>query len=133
MDHKRSLDAAVCWAESNGYSVIIDKDSDDSIDTESKFIFIKSTNRIETQLYVMLHECGHYLVRKNGSVFQYNHVSDSYGEKSKIYKTFVLIEEVEAWRRGYLLAIRLGIPINDERWNRMVGSAINKYADWASA
>lgn len=133
MNYKDSLNAVTFWAESNGYSVIIDKDSDDSIDTESKFIFIKSTNRLETQLYTLLHECGHHLVRKNGSIFQYDDIRDSYGERSNIHKSFVLIEEVEAWRRGYSLGKRLGVPIDDYRWNRIVGSAINKYAVWASS
>ena len=133
MPIRDDLWSVIYWAESIGYSVIVEKDSDDSIDTESKFIFIKSTNRLETQLYTLLHECGHHLVRHNGSVFQYDDIKDSYSEKSNTHKTFVLIEEVEAWRRGYLLGKRLGVAINDDRWNRMVGSAINKYAYWASS
>jgi hypothetical protein len=133
MNYNCYLDRIVVWAEERGYSVFFERDGDDSVDCESKIISIKSTNRLETQLHVLLHECGHVLVRTNGSAFQYDEVTGSYSEKSKTSKTFVLIEEVEAWRRGYLLAKRLGVSIDDKKWNRSVASAIWKYADWTSS
>ena len=133
MDYNYFLDRIVIWAEERGYSVFFDRDGDDTVDCESKIVSIKSTNKLETQLYVLLHECGHILVRANGSPFQFREVDDEYSRKSKISKVFVLMEEVEAWKRGYLLGKRLGIEINDHRWNRAVARAIWNYANWTSS
>ena len=133
MNYSQYLDIVTNWAEDKGYFVLFEEDGDDAIDCVSKVISIKSTNRVETQLYVLLHECGHALVSENGSVFDFKGVGSQYSKKSKISKVFVLMEEVEAWKRGFSLAGRLGIPIDNDRWNRAVSRAIWKYAEWTSS
>jgi len=81
----------------------------------------------------MLHEAGHLLVGESDSVVNgEEEVLKKYSEKSKIHKTFTVIEEVEAWKRGLGLARRLGIPINKEKWNKDVARAIYKYMIWAT-
>ena len=133
MSYSQYLDIVTSWAEDKGYLVLFESDGDDSIDCDSKIISIKSTNRIETQLYVLLHECGHALIRENGSTFHFKNIEENYSKTSKISKVFVLMEEVEAWKRGYRLASRLGVRIDDEKWNRAVSRAIWKYAEWTSS
>ena len=133
MSYSHYLDIVTGWAEDKGYFVLFEEDGDDAIDCISKVISIKSTNRIETQLYVLLHECGHALVRENGSIFDFEGVESQYSKRSKISRVFVLMEEVEAWKRGFSLANRLGIPIDIDRWNRAVSKAIWKYAEWTSS
>ena len=135
MNHDKKLqeyiDALVIWAFEKGYYVIFDRNGDDSICRESKIISIKNTRSLETQLYTLLHECGHLLIYNNNSVFEYERVEGSYGEKTMTRKSFRVIEEVEAWKRGKTLASRLGITINEKKWDREVSSAINKYMKWA--
>ena len=93
---------------------------------------INSTRSLETQLYILLHECGHILVSESDSIVNgAEEVFDKYGEKTKIYKVFTVIEEVEAWKRGLRLAKKLNIPVNKEKWNRDVARAINSYMKWA--
>ena len=131
MDLKESIDQVTYWASDKNYIVLFEKDGDDSVDCCSKIISIKSTNILETQLYVLLHECGHVLIDENKSVFDFKGVYCSFGEKSKTHKAFRIIEEVEAWKRGRVLADRLGIYINEDKWNGAVSRAIYKYMQWA--
>ena len=123
----------VGWLESRGDYVEFDRLGDDSVDRIAKVVSINTTRSEETQLHIILHECGHVLVAEsdlivNGSV----EVLERFGESSKIHKTFTVIEEVEAWKRGLALAKRLQIPINKDKWNRDVSRAIYKYMLWAT-
>lgn len=128
---QRDLDQLTAWVFDKGYFVFFDKDGDDSICRESKIISIKNTRSLQTQLYTLIHECGHLLIYKNNSVFEYSRIDDSYGENTATRKCFRVIEEVEAWKRGRTLAKKLGIELCDKKWDREVSSAINKYMRWA--
>ena len=68
MTHEEAIDSLVYWAETKGYVVDFSYNGDDSVDRESKIISINSTRSTETQLYVLLHECGHILVSKSDKV-----------------------------------------------------------------
>lgn len=123
----------VGWLERRGYYVEFDRLGDDSVDRIAKVVSINTTRSEETQLHIILHECGHVLVAEsdlivNGS----SEVLDKFSDSSKIHRTFTVIEEVEAWKRGLALAKRLQIPINKEKWNRDVSRAIYKYMLWAT-
>ena len=131
MTHEEAIDSLVYWAETKGYVVDFSYDGDDSVDRESKVISINSTRSSETQLYILLHECGHILVSKSDKVVSGKEVMDKYSEKSKIYRVFTVIEEVESWKRGLALANRLCIPVNKDKWNRDVARAIGTYMEWA--
>jgi len=133
MNHEDAITAVAYWFQQKGYHVEIDRDGEDAIDRDSKFVSINSTRSLETQLHVILHEAGHLLVEKSDSITNgIPEVLSKYSEKSKIHKTFTVIEEVEAWKRGLKLANRLGIKINKEKWNKDVARAIYKYMLWAT-
>jgi hypothetical protein len=131
MKHSGEISSVIDWAENRGYAVVISRDGDDSIDSSSKIIEINSNNSEQTQLYVLLHECGHALIFTNKSGFGVEGVLDMYSESSSIYKVFRVIEEIEAWKRGLSLASRLGIKIDRVKWDRYVARAIKKYMHWA--
>ena len=128
---RSSIDCLICWADKYDYQVSFTANGDDSISAGSKYIEINSKNTIETQLYTLLHECGHLLIYNNGSSFDFPAVRRGFSEKSNTHKVFTVIEEVEAWKRGRLLAKRLGIYVDDDAWNRRVCSALKKYMVWA--
>jgi hypothetical protein len=131
MTHEESIGTLIYWIESRGYFVEFAHNGDDSVDREIKVISINSTRSLETQLYILLHECGHILVSKSDKVVNgTEEVLQKYSEKSKIYKVFTVIEEVEAWKRGLALAERLSIPVDKEKWNRDVSRAIGTYMEW---
>lgn len=121
------------WLDKRSYYVEFSKTGDDSVDRFNRTISINTTRSPETQLHVILHECGHILVFESDTIVSgIDEVLNKYSEKSKIHKTFTVIEEVEAWKRGLKLAKKLGIPINKEKWNKDVARAIYKYMLWAT-
>lgn len=133
MNHQDAITAVTYWFQQKGYHVEIDRDGEDAIDRVSKFVSINSTRSLETQLHVILHEAGHLLVEKSDKITNgIPEVLNKYSEKSKIHRTFTVIEEIEAWKRGLKLASRLGIKINKEKWNKDVARAIYKYMVWAT-
>ena len=124
----------VCdWLENRGYVVEFSRSGDDSVDRENKIVSINTTRSHETQLHVILHECGHVLIKDSDPIVNgIEEVLKRYSCKSKIHKTFTVIEEAEAWKRGLKLANRLGIPIDKKKWNKDVARAIYKYMLWAT-
>jgi GH15 family glucan-1,4-alpha-glucosidase len=133
LNHEDAITAVTYWFQQKGYHVEIDRDGEDAIDRDSKFVSINSTRSLETQLHVILHEAGHLLVEKSDKITNgIPEVLSKYSEKSKIHRTFTVIEEIEAWKRGLKLANRLGIKINKEKWNKDVARAIYKYMVWAT-
>jgi hypothetical protein len=131
MDKKEYLDLLIDWAHNKNYSVDFKKNGYDSVCDVSKTIEINSSLPIRTQVIRLLHECGHVLIFENGSHFKFNEKTH-YSPKSTNCKIFTIIEEIEAWKRGKELAIRLHIPIIDEVWDKAMVSALNKYVKWAA-
>lgn len=129
------------WALRRNYVIDFDYCIRDEVDTASKTITVNTRQGIEKQLYSLLHECGHILVRKNNKSFAQDypnqHKAEAYPsqrryEKSKQYKTDVIMEEVEAWRRGYKLAKRLNININKKNYDNLARECLYSYIKWAS-
>jgi hypothetical protein len=128
---RNSINSLIYWADSYGYQVAFVAYGEDSICDSAKYIEINSNNTLETQLYCLLHECGHLLIHNNGSTFNFFKISKNFSEKSNTHKVFRVIEEIEAWKRGRGLAKRLCINIDEDAWNRRICSAIKKYMAWA--
>jgi len=131
MDYNEAIASLVYWAQNYGYDVQLDRYGDDSIDEESRIISINTNNSLETQMYTLLHECGHLLIYKNGTPFKVNDIINKYSERTKIHRVFRVVEEAEAWKRGRALARRLYIELNDDKWNRAVARALKRYMEWA--
>lgn len=120
------IESLEIWANDKGYFVNFSADGDTCVCVETKVIEINSSLPAKTQVYYLLHECGHILVA-NDRKFYTEPAINNFDRK-----TFTVLEEAEAWKRGYNLAKRLAIPINDSRWQREVFDAIGKYIIWAS-
>jgi Zn-dependent peptidase ImmA (M78 family) len=132
----QALSTLEVWATDKGYYIDFsdsnDKDRDNCICSVSKIINIDGTLPIETQVYYLLHECGHALIFENGNHYDRRSLEkNAEVESSDEYKVVTVLEEAEAWKRGYYLAKRLLIPIEDERWKFEVTDAINKYILWS--
>jgi hypothetical protein len=133
---RQAISALEVWATDKGYYVNFsdeeDKFRDNCICSVNKIIDIDGTLPAETQVYYLLHECGHALVFDNGSYYDRRNLDNKEDKTSKEYKVLTVLEEAEAWKRGYSLAKRLFIPIEDERWKFEVTDALNKYILWAA-
>jgi len=131
MDVQQSIDMVVIWAYEKGYSVLFDKDGDNTVCYHSKAISIKTTSAAHIQLHTLLHECGHILVHNNDSPFDFNRITDRFSSSTSTHKIYTVIEEAEAWKRGKQLARRLHIPLDDDKWDMAVARAIKSYMKWA--
>jgi hypothetical protein len=78
----------------------------------------------QTQLFHLLHECGHYLVWRS----RHERHKAGWGDPTLLEtKLAVVDEELEAWYRGRRLAKRLGIKINARAWARCKAKNLRTY------
>jgi hypothetical protein len=128
---KSAIECLASWAVDKGYHVSFEKKGEDSICHISKQIEINNSMPNEIQFYRLLHECGHALIFENGGSIDYKSKDlDSPDNSDK--RTYIVIEEIEAWKRGLTLAKRLKLPVDDKKWEAAMISAIKKYIKWAA-
>ena len=127
-----SIETLVVWAFERGYHIEFVRNGDDCICHISKTIEINSSNVLENQMMYLLHECGHALVFDNGGFLNFAYVRDDSNKGTTKFRVYRVAEEIEAWKRGYNLAKRLGITLNEVKWDRAVVKALKKYINWAS-
>ena len=136
------LNSLIVWAEGRGYYIHFEEGGDNCICPDSKIIEINSSSPLEDQVYCLLHECGHVAIYENGSFWDFQNkprylYSRNPSEHEDFlvkerYRVYTVIEEAEAWQRGFKLANRLNIPISKERWEQEMLIALGKYLDWAA-
>lgn len=131
LNWEESLDELEMWAMERGYYVSYAAGGDNCICRVSKLIEINSSCSIDKRVVYLLHECGHALIFENGSVSQFKD-KRNYNKNTVSHKVFVVMEEIEAWKRGRSLARRLRIPIDDVEWEKSMVKALKKYINWAS-
>jgi len=124
------------WLFEKDYEVLYETDGQDAVYFGCKQIILNSRNHIEKRLYILLHECGHILINSNSfdRVFSLSSETEAImgGRKvSRKRRVAKLTEEIEAWKRGENLARRLGIEINEEKFDRIRANAIMSYIEWA--
>jgi len=135
MNFKRSFELAEYWLDDKGYQVLLETDAPDCVYFNFKQVYLNSRNHIEKRLYILLHECGHILI-DNGSedrLYSLSRETEAVvGDcVSKKRRVAVLSEEIEAWKRGERLAKRLGISINEEKFDKIRTDSIMSYVEWA--
>ena len=120
-----------------GYEIYEGPDMQDLCMSDIKEINICSRKGIEKKLYGLLHECGHALIRENWTKFQKEfpaHAACGYDRRKNRtdgYRVSLVEEEYEAWKRGKRLAKRLGIQIDEERFEKHKTKCIMSYMHWA--
>lgn len=120
------------WVKSKGYDVVCYTDADDKLEFEEKRIHIDSRQHAENRFYTLIHECGHLLISQTANQFQKDHPmyatsSDSRRCRSKAYQVSLIAEEIEAWKRGRRLANRMGLFINDNKFDRIMTNCVMSY------
>ena len=119
-DHLSSVETFL----SDVYDVVVDYDpmGMDEYWIDDKVVTINDTRDLEHQLYVLLHEAGHVILRESPDF-------DEMFPCSSTCKVEVLKEEVMAWEEARKLANSLQIPL-DKKWQVHVRQAIMKYVHW---
>tara|TARA_R100000234_G_scaffold58399_1_gene35257 strand:+ start:881 stop:1285 length:405 start_codon:yes stop_codon:yes gene_type:complete len=99
-------------------------------------ITINSKQTQKKRFFCLVHEIGHFVLRKKREFktrFPEDYVKDD-KKKQKKTKQFVvdtLREEVLAWESGLDYVESLGIEVDRESYNRQRTSALYKYIEWA--
>jgi hypothetical protein len=123
----------VNWIENKkGYIVHFATEGElNIIDSDFNEIVIDERLSYELQTYVLLHECGHILTWENGMFLSLEKKASRHKAATFKERTFTVIEEIEAWKRGLSLAKRLNIPVDVVKWEEEMASAIGKYITWS--
>jgi hypothetical protein len=95
-------------------------------------ITINSRQNLRYQLHTLLHEAGHALIRSNKRGFLEKYPGLSKRKSSKSYRLDTLKEEIEAWSRGYNLATRLEIDLDEDWWKRHSEECLYDYVKWVA-
>jgi len=100
--------------------------------SKSDFIIIDSKKPKEWQLYALLHEAGHVLLRESEEGHRARFPLVEHKRNTIGKRVDVLREETMAWERGELLALELKIDIHREKWQKQRTKALMEYIKWAS-
>jgi hypothetical protein len=94
-------------------------------------VSVSTKQRKRLQLYSILHEAGHALIRSGerySTLYPYGGK-----EKSKTIsrRVDVVREEVAAWDEGEKLAMKLGIKLDHHLWHNFYKKHLFEYIKWA--
>lgn len=125
------------WAEKNKIKLVATtKEGDGSWCPKTKTVSYNSRLSLENRVFVILHECGHFLVERglNGENTRYSAQNKAMVDKrskfSQAYRVEVLREEFDAWERGERLAKRLELDIDYKNYKKFLTKCVVTYCDW---
>ena len=98
---------------------------------EDDFITIDSSKTKEHQLYALLHEAGHAILRSDGEIHRRRFPMTEHTRNTIGHRIDVFREEVVAWERARSLANELMVEIHEEKWHRQRSKALMEYVKWA--
>ena len=111
-------------------NVVFGKDERDAFYYDVNCIGINTNRTKEIQLFCLLHEAGHLILRRREDFKKsYPHVDK--GGKTQLSRVDTIREEMDAWKEGRDLAALLGIRIDDEKLNKYWKHQVYKYIKWA--
>jgi len=119
------------------WSVICLTGEIDRADFEDRIVYINSRCHPETRFYTLLHEYGHVdILERDSSELQlsvpcYQSFHEKRCDRSKSGKIATIVEEIEAWKRGCLLAIDMDWHINIKKYEKNMNEALWGYIEWA--
>lgn len=111
-------------------NVVFGKDERDAFYYDVDCIGINTNHSKEIQLFCLLHEAGHLILRRKED-FNDDYPEVHKGGRTQLSRIDVIREEIDAWTEGRDLARTLGIRINDRKWNRYWKHQVYKYVKWA--
>ena len=127
-----SLDVLVEWCKSRKLTVTFGNVIG-QYDDEKKTITINGRWLPETQLHILLHECGHHLIgaRRPEQRFSEGYSTGGHDDNdTPHHRVDILEEEFEAWHRGRCLARRLNLNIDEKTWHNDRIQNLKTYMKW---
>ena len=121
-----------------GCDVVFSTGVTDRADLEDRIIYINSRCHPETKFYTLLHEYGHVELCALGvdalsvAVPSYMKFHATRSSRSHSGKVATIVEEIEAWKRGRLMALREGLFIDVKKYEKHMNDALMSYILWAA-
>jgi antirestriction protein ArdC len=121
--YKEKIKIVEKWLEAKG--ITLRWSNNHSYDPETNEVFVSRQGSDKNVFYTLLHETGHAI--------QYNmRTPPSFTNYDPDVKTLVTMyhnmsEEIDAWQRGYDLAKRLKIPINQKDYDKYAAKYVATY------
>jgi hypothetical protein len=128
------LQILVDWCNVRGIKVNFCRREGGIFYQKNKLIKISARLSHEQQFFILLHECGHYLI---GGKEKHERFGMGYSQVGVVsskrfhHRVDIVDEELEAWYRGFKLARRLKLLINKERFDKTRVKMLKSYFAWA--
>jgi hypothetical protein len=134
---KDQFDDLEIWLLDKGYNLEVAHDVEDCVILEDKLVCIQSRSRVETRYYSLLHECGHILV--SNTLKQWKQDIPLYAQdtiyidarktRGTPFKVSLIAEEIEAWKRGRRMALKMGHYIDNTRYNKLMSDCVYSHIE----
>lgn len=132
--HQSNLDKIEEWLTGKGFRLIKGKEKHvvDSVDFDVKIVFLGTRAVEENQVYSILHECGHIMNRtKDNFAKKYKVLKEAETNVKKTKSIRYLVEEIEeeteAWRNGEVLANKLDIKLDSDKYYTYASKFLMSY------
>ena len=135
---RSSIKKINAWLSKRGYGLYMSKlpTVEDEVDLDRKIVFISTRSSPQNQLYSLLHECGHIIIRSRKDYDTRYAAAIAYTEGNKKPSMRGLVEEIEeeilAWREGQMLAKKLEIFVEEQSYYRYSSRWVMSYIVRAS-
>ena len=133
MDYQQDIDTVTYFLqEEMDIDVIFGCDETNAFwkgETSGISISTKQSKRL--QLFSILHEAGHAIIRSNAKYQEFFPFGENRKSKSISRRVDVMREEVMAWEEGRELAFALGIELDLKLWHNFVKKNLFDYVKWA--
>lgn len=136
---EHSIDKIEKWLEKQKFALLKSKlpTIEDEVDFERKVVFLSLKSKPIHQLYSLLHECGHVVIRKKKDYKTRYKESIAYQEgtlEKETNRSSVeqIEEEILAWREGFALASKLDIEIDSDVYYKYSSRWVMSYVVKAS-
>lgn len=135
MTDAQRLQAICDWAADRGYHVELDTapHEPDEVDPVTKVITLSSSQTPRQKVYAALHEAGHilgYEAREFLFSDATHKITPRMADRAKLA---VVENELDAWRRGWRLAERLGLGLSARGFEREAAVWLMTYVRDAAA
>lgn len=123
------------WAEDNGWHVDFEHPGPiegllpltqrhvDEMNPKIRVITIDSKQSKRSQVYALLHECGHIMDDRRTMVL----FTGRYGGKSKRDRCTVIENEFNAWKHGWALSQQLGFELSSTAYENVAAKYLMRY------
>lgn len=121
------------WLSKKGFLLLKSKNKtiEDEVCFERKVVFLSLRSNPVNQLYSLLHECGHIVVRtKKDYKDKFKELLEVLeGDKKETLRSEVeeVEEEILAWREGFTLAKKLGIEVDENKYYKYSSKWVMSY------